>query len=101
MQRNQFSPQSTSEQRLAPAYPATRSQRHLSALQIGFLTVLTGTCMMGCFEVESKDVSGAISAGTSSTALTHNGETRAYITYVPSAYDGSEELPNGRPATNQ
>ena len=46
---------------------------------------------MGCGNSNSN--SGIVSQGTFTENLTHNGEEREFIMYVPSSYNGAEELP--------
>ena len=55
------------------------------------LTTMIGFCTMGCGHFTS--ASGVVSQGTFSQTLSHNGEEREFIAYVPSSYNGSEELP--------
>lgn len=47
----------------------------------------------GCGAYKSNVDSRAVSQGTFSQTLTHNGAEREFIMYVPSSYNGAEDLP--------
>ncbi len=57
------------------------------------LVAIFGACMVGCFDKTPNNSSAASSPGTSVETLSHDGETREFILYVPSSYNGNEALP--------
>lgn len=67
----------------------------LSALNIKTMILTTAlvTGCMGCFDKTGNGSFGTLPTGASLETLSHDGQTREFIVYVPSSYDGSEALP--------
>jgi len=57
------------------------------------VTTLVGGMFLGCASVPGSSPTGTIAQGAFVQTLSHDGEEREFIVYVPSSYDGNEELP--------
>jgi len=49
--------------------------------------------LFGCAGLSDSGPTGTLASGTFLESLSHDGESREYIVYIPSSYDGSEAVP--------